>query len=223
MLLSIMLPGISGKDSGAGTDILRKPSSQTMEELRSELVYERAPDQSPTLSERIRAWVAGWISRILSNRAANTLYTWAWYIFFGILLIFAIIFFFRSEINAVFNVRDSLVNETMQAWKEEEIAGRDFLQMASDKAAEGDYRTALRFRYLHLIQQLADGGLINWRPDKTNRDYQREISDRSVNEAFRYMTYLFNYTWYGHFSLDESTYDRAVESLMKVENEIGQS
>jgi hypothetical protein len=36
------------------------------------------------------------------------------------------------------------------------------------------------------------------------------------------MTYLFNYTWYGHFDLDEATYARAVDSLKSVEKQIGQ-
>jgi hypothetical protein len=201
---------------------LRKPSRQTMQELQSELVYERAPDQTPSLYQRLRAWFFERISRFFSNRVAADIYTYAWYIFFGILLLFAIILIFRSEINAVFKIRDPKVETGPVNWDVDDIRDRDFLKMAGDMAEKGDYRSALRYRYLHLIQLLAAGKLIVWRPDKTNHDYLRELAGTSVRDAFRYMTYLFNYTWYGHFDLDEATYARAVDSLKSVEKQIGQ-
>jgi hypothetical protein len=199
---------------------LRKPSEQTMHELKSELVYERAPDQTPTLMQQLRAWLFERISRFFSNRVAANIFTYAWYIFFGILLLFAIIMLFRSEINAVFKVRDSRVETGPVHWDVDDIEGRDFLKMAGDMAERGDYRSALRYRYLHLIQLLSARNLIVWRPDKTNHDYQREISDTPFRDVFRYMTYLFNYTWYGHFELDQATYSRAVDSLKSVEKQI---
>jgi hypothetical protein len=201
---------------------LRKPSQQTMQELQSELVYERAPDQSPTLFQRLRAWFFERISRFFSNRVAADIYTYAWYLFFGILLLFAIILIFRSEINAVFKVRDPKVETGPVNWDVDDIRDRDFLKMAGEMAENGDYRSALRYRYLHLIQLLATGKLIIWRPDKTNHDYLRELAGTPVRDAFRYMTYLFSYTWYGHFDLDEATYARAVDSLKSVEKQIGQ-
>ncbi|MCA1803255.1 MAG: DUF4129 domain-containing protein [Rhodothermaceae bacterium] len=200
---------------------LRKPSQQTIQELQSELVYERAPDQSPTLLQRLRAWFFEQIFRFFSNRVAADIYTYAWYIFFGILLLFAIILIFRSEINAVFKIRDPKVETGPVNWDVDDIRDRDFLNMAGEMAEKGDYRSALRYRYLHLIQLLAAGKLIVWRPDKTNHDYLRELAGTQVREAFRYMTYLFNYTWYGHFDLDEVTYARAVDSLKSVEKQIG--
>ena len=199
---------------------LRKPSQQTMLELQSELVYERAPDQSPTLMQRLRAWFFERVARFFSNRVAANIYTYAWYLFFGILLLFAIILIFRSEINAVFKVRDPKVESGPVNWNVDDIRDRDFLRMAGEMAEKGDYRSALRYRYLHLIQLLAAGKLIIWKPDKTNHDYLRELAGTPVREAFRYMTYLFNYTWYGHFDLDEGTYARAVESLKSVEKQI---
>jgi hypothetical protein len=201
---------------------LRKPSRQTMQELQSELVYERAPDQTPSLYQRLRAWFFERISRFFSNRVAADIYTYAWYIFFGILLLFAIILIFRSEINAVFKIRDPKVETGPVNWDVDDIRDRDFLKMAGDMAEKGDYRSALRYRYLHLIQLLAAGKLIVWRPDKTNHDYLRELAGTPVRDAFRYMTYLFSYTWYGHFDLDEATYARAVDSLKSVEKQIGQ-
>ena len=199
---------------------LRKPSQQTMLELQSELVYERAPDQSPTLMQRLRAWFFERVARFFSNRVAANIYTYAWYLFFGILLLFAIILIFRSEINAVFKVRDPKVESGPVNWNVDDIRDRDFLRMAGEMAEKGDYRSALRYRYLHLIQLLAAGKLIIWKPDKTNHDYLRELAGTPVREAFRYMTYLFNYTWYGHFDLDEGTYARAVDSLKSVEKQI---
>jgi hypothetical protein len=210
--------------SSANADVnreLRKPSQKTMQELQAELVYERAPDQSPTLLQRLRAWFFERITRFFSNRVAADIYTYAWYIFFGILLLFAIILIFRSEINAVFKIRDAKVETGTANWDVDDIMERNFLKMAGEMAETGDYRSALRYRYLHLIQLLAAGNLIVWRPDKTNHDYQRELAGTPVREAFRYMTYLFNYTWYGHFELDEGTYTRAVDSLNSVEKQIG--
>lgn len=217
--LVLVLPALAG--FVPDDPVIRQPAEQTMQDLQSELVYERAPDQSPSLWQQFRAWLFERISRFFSNRVASDIYDIAWYLFFGILLLFAIILIFRSEINAVFKVRDSRVDTGPVNWEVDEIEGRDFLKMAGDMAGQGDYRSALRYRYLHLIQMLSAVELIRWRPDKTNHDYQRELAGSPVGDAFRYMTYLFNYTWYGHFDLDEATYSRAVDSLKTVENQIG--
>jgi hypothetical protein len=200
---------------------VRTPDPVTMQELRSELQYIAAPDQSPTLLQRLRAWVIERLMRFFSNRVASSIYTWAWYLFFAILLIFAIILIFRDEVNSVFRVRGRNVGVADQAlWQEEKIEGRDFLGMANEMAAAGDFRLALRYRYLHMIQLLSSRGHIAWRPDKTNHDYLRELSGSPLRDSFRYITYLFNYTWYGHFELDEATYRKAANSLEAVQRQM---
>ncbi|MEL6615225.1 MAG: DUF4129 domain-containing protein [Bacteroidota bacterium] len=73
-----------------------------------------------------------------------------------------------------------------------------------------DYREAVRFRYVLALQALATRGIIEWRRDKTNRDYVREARAASgaVAEPFADVTRAFDFVWYGERAVDRARYAR---------------
>lgn len=70
----------------------------------------------------------------------------------------------------------------------------DYLRKA---LADEDYRAAIRLNYLKVIQLLDQLSLIKWQRDKTNRDYQRELSAHPKNRQFQRLTTNYEYVWYG--------------------------
>ena len=56
---------------------------------------------------------------------------------------------------------------------------------------------------------MTENRLIEWHADKTNTDYLYEIHSKSVREEFSYLSYLYNYIWYGEFEMDENSFLKA--------------
>lgn len=71
---------------------------------------------------------------------------------------------------------------------------------------QGDFRSAVRYRFLKVLKMLTDRNAIHWNPEKTNRDYVSEISDPGLRQHFTDLVYIFDNVWYGEFSIDESNY-----------------
>ncbi|MFN3640268.1 MAG: DUF4129 domain-containing protein, partial [Flavobacterium sp.] len=51
--------------------------------------------------------------------------------------------------------------------------------------------------------------IIEWDPDKTNADYLYEIKQPATQRQFAYVSYLFNYTWYGHFEVNQPLFEKS--------------
>ncbi|MBK6901252.1 MAG: DUF4129 domain-containing protein [Saprospirales bacterium] len=79
----------------------------------------------------------------------------------------------------------------------------DFVQEALQA---GDYKMAVRLHYLGLIQLLAQKQWIDWKREKTNGDYLREVRTRPVYEGFREATLVFERIWYGDRRLGANAY-----------------
>ncbi|MNE27941.1 hypothetical protein D3C80_1213650 [compost metagenome] len=56
---------------------------------------------------------------------------------------------------------------------------------------------------------MSEKHLIVWDVEKTNTDYLYELQNQSQKEDFAYLSYLYNYIWYGEFELDEATFEKA--------------
>ena len=89
---------------------------------------------------------------------------------------------------------------------EQLIQSADFEQLISDMEKQGDTRQSIRLYYLWLLKDLKEKELIVWLPEKTNADYQSELKEESLRMIFSYLSYLYNYIWYGGFSIGDVDY-----------------
>lgn len=69
-----------------------------------------------------------------------------------------------------------------------------------------DYRSAIRYQFLYVLKKLSDKKFINWNPEKTNKDYEKELKTPHLKNEFSGLSYIFEYVWYGEFSIDEENY-----------------
>ncbi len=81
-----------------------------------------------------------------------------------------------------------------------EISFGDRIEEAVDAR---NYRLAVRLLYLQTLKQLTDQGLINWQPDKTNRQYVQELANTPYRADFEELTTRFEFIWYGDFPVNE--------------------
>ena len=69
-----------------------------------------------------------------------------------------------------------------------------------------DYRSAVRYQFLYVLKKLSDKKMISWNPEKTNKDYEKELKSAPLKSDFSALSYIFEYVWYGEFSIDEENY-----------------
>lgn len=63
--------------------------------------------------------------------------------------------------------------------------------------AEGNYKLAIRMQFIKILQILTQKDIIEWKNEKTNRDYIREITDGSLKRDFRTNSNYYEKAWYG--------------------------
>ncbi|HRN57048.1 MAG TPA: hypothetical protein PLL71_11380 [Agriterribacter sp.] len=78
---------------------------------------------------------------------------------------------------------------------------------AAAAAAEGDYRMALRFSYLHLLKVFSQNGLIRYTADATNSDYLTQLYTKPFYNHFFRVTRGYEYTWYGEMPVSRAQYE----------------
>jgi hypothetical protein len=89
--------------------------------------------------------------------------------------------------------------------------------LAEEAMRSGDYRLALRYRYLIVLQHLIQQKLIVWKSSKTNYEYQRELQGTGFQAPFSEVTRIYNFVWYGHFDLDEKTYGDLEKAFTQID------
>ena len=90
---------------------------------------------------------------------------------------------------------------------DEDIPVAHLAQKIKAAIREGDFRTAYRWTYIDLLHKLGQSGTISLHGNKTNRDYKREIRAPQIQSDFATLADAFDFTWYGEYPLDQSTFD----------------
>ncbi|MDR1517823.1 MAG: hypothetical protein LBS52_07010 [Dysgonamonadaceae bacterium] len=98
---------------------------------------------------------------------------------------------------------------------EQHIHEADFPSLLKEAEQAGDTRQSVRLLYLWTLKTFADSKIIAWNADKTNIDYLGEIKDEGLKSDFNYLSYLYNYIWYGEFAIDSKDYQNAREKFRK--------
>lgn len=91
---------------------------------------------------------------------------------------------------------------------DEDISVLNFENLISEAVASGNFKKAVRYMYLKLLKILSDQNRIEWSAYKTNHDYHREMSGSPFNQDFRKLSSVFEFTWYGDFSLSQITFEK---------------
>jgi len=141
------------------------------------------------------------------------------------ILTFIVVLFFilkallNDEGNWIFGRSSKKIDINATVLKEEllETNFNDLIQKAKDT---NDYRLAIRYYYLKVLKALTQNEIIEWDNEKTNYDYYNEIKNDDLKEQFQYISYVYDYTWYGEFNLDKDSFDTAETKFKQLINEI---
>lgn len=132
----------------------------------------------------------------------------------GFVLYFLIRFLMTKDGNFFFSRKNKKVAITGEDLHEN-IHDINFAEVISSFEKQKDYRSAIRYRFLMVLKNLADKKLINWNPEKTNRDYFAELKNADLKDRFSELIYIFDYVWYGEFEINEDNYNHFKEKFLK--------
>jgi hypothetical protein len=105
--------------------------------------------------------------------------------------------------------------------EEEEIIKTKDIQKLIEQALENqDYRLAVRYSYLLILKRLSNAHVIEYEFDKTNSDYIAEITSENINDQFKKVTTLYDYIWYGSFSVTQADYQIAQKTFNRLKTQI---
>jgi hypothetical protein len=91
----------------------------------------------------------------------------------------------------------------------------DFEKLIKDSIKLDEKRLTIRYYYLWLLKKMSEKQVIEWDIEKTNSDYLYEIKNEKLKEQFGYVSYLYNYIWYGEFDIDAATFEKATATFQK--------
>lgn len=123
----------------------------------------------------------------------------------GFLLYFLIRFLVGKDGNFFFSKKNKKLKIASHDL-DENIHEIDFHTSIAQYEAQKDWRYAIRYQFLFVLKKLSDQKIIDWNPEKTNKDYLKEIQNSSDKQAFRKLVYIFDNVWYGEFEVGESEY-----------------
>lgn len=142
------------------------------------------------------------------------------YILLAILLYFIIKFFLKVNTKSLMTGNTKTPSITLT--EEEELIKNTDLQTLINKAITNkNYRLAVRYYYLFILQKLSEKELINWQQEKTNEDYISELQQTKVYEQFAESTRLYDFVWYGNFDINEVEFTKAESLFTNLKNKIG--
>ena len=186
---------------------VRRPSADKLEKFKSARDFQYETDYT----HKIGLWemFTRWLGRILFHRI---FYKSTWdvlrvleYTIALLAVIFIVYFFVRSDRKGIFTRGPKKLTLDIEG-AEEDIHQLDFEKLIREAIAGGEYRVAIRYMYLKLLKELSDNNLINWKTEKTNRDYINELRATNYGNKFREVTLLFDYAWYGETPVNENMF-----------------
>ncbi|PHQ30311.1 DUF4129 domain-containing protein [Leeuwenhoekiella nanhaiensis] len=107
------------------------------------------------------------------------------------------------------------LNKVILTDEQEIIENQNIDELIEAALREKNYRLAVRFYYLLLLQKLAQKELIDWEVQKTNADYVYELKDAGLRNTFTRLTRVYDFIWYGNFEVNETDFAKAETEFKK--------
>lgn len=114
-------------------------------------------------------------------------------------------------------------NKSIQRYDDitaENIEHADINSLIKEAENNKDYRLAIRYYYLLVLKTLSLKNHIKFEDDKTNTEYLNELHEKPFSKSFSYVSYLYNYIWYGKFNLEASQYAKAKDNFTTLLNQV---
>ena len=171
----------------------------------SEFNYSNQRPQGMSIWDRFWYWVFESINKVTGNKfwgALLKVLLWGICIF---AFVYAILKFTGMSGIGLFT-GSKKAEDLGYSVTEDNIYVINFNEAIASAIGQKNYRLAVRLLYLQTLRKLADQELIHWKLNKTNDAYAQELAGGSYYNGFNYLTYAYDYVWYGDFPVQEAQF-----------------
>ncbi len=151
------------------------------------------------------------VAEFLENLGLSSVGDWLLYILAASAIIAIIVSFMKTGFFGVIAGRNAHILSFEE--EKENIHELDFPTLIARALESKEYRYAVRLQYLQLLKNLTLKGIIIWKPEKTNREYLRELSNKPAYASFLKINRIFEYVWYGEIVIDKEGYTSVVNQI----------
>ena len=113
-------------------------------------------------------------------------------------------------------------NQIFFSNEEELIKTKDLAKLKADALENKNYRLAVRYWYLQILQNLDQLELIEYEFEKTNSDYAEELKLKAFASSFKQTTNYYNFAWYGGFDVNEIQFQKINQLFNQLHERINQ-
>ena len=173
----------------------------------SDFNYGPATQLKLNLLQRLLQWILRQFSNYADVPGSQPWLKTLFYIIIGAIIAYAILKVAGADISKAFYKLSDRGNLEFDV-VEEDIHQMDFEALIEEAINQKDYKKAIRLYYLYALKKLADRDLIQWKPGKTNHEYEQELASPEIKPSFEDLSYYFDYAWYGDFPVSQHMFNR---------------
>lgn len=174
---------------------------------QDEFAYANDPDywkRDPEIEREPRRYKKGFWDHFYNFFSGSAVRTIA----YGILIAFFLFVIYRIIIvNNLFLFYSSKKAKGVAGGEDADIEDENLDEKISKAVAAREHRPAVRFMYLKALQLLNERQWIKYHADGTNFEYVMQMSSHKLGNEFSSLTRVYDYVWYGEFTLTEEQFD----------------
>lgn len=183
-------------------------------------------EKEPSFFAKLKSWVLSKIRELfnISSESAITIFNTVKIIFYIIIITGVIYFLLKTILNKngrwLFAKKDEALEHSNI---EENLSNTNYESLIENSLKNENYRLAIRFYYLWLLKKMDQASIVEYDPQKTNIDYQQELTSTKLSNDFAIASYYYSYIWYGEFAINKNDYATASlvynQLLKEIDNE----
>jgi len=207
----------------AVADSLVSPANQDFEKMfskyqSSEFEYIESISDKLSMWETIKNWINKFFSDLFPNINASP-GDW-FYNMLGIagaaFVLFLLYKFFFSGRQFILNRNENEYSEKAKInFVERNLLEVDLNKYIKEAVASNNYALAIRYQQLLNIQLLAKKNIVFWNQSKTNMELMDEITQLDLRSDFKKCTALFDYVWFGDFTISASKFEEISQQFQE--------
>lgn len=137
---------------------------------------------------------------------------------YGIVIVIAIVvvILILKKVLQPNKLKEERIEATSIEDAEENLPDVTLNKIHQEALETGDFKSALRIKFLMLLQVLIDEKHIQWKKRKTNEQYMRELTHDGQKYEFDQIVSLYDKVWYGSGTITEVQYQlvsRRIENM----------
>ncbi len=186
-------------------------------------VYEK---QAPSVIDHLKEWLVNLIFKLFKNMGVPSEklkhLPIIFYTLIAAISVYIIVkIVLKNEGQWIFKKKkhnNTLVYDT----EVETIENANFNTLVRTAITNENYRLAVKYYYLWILQKLSEQQLIELNNLKTTTDYQLELESTKYATDFKPLAYYYNHIWYGEFTINSKTFETVKTKYVNLLNTISE-